>query len=571
MSHFCDLYTDEGHALNGVPWHVYPRPQLRRESFICLNGEWNFSVCSPDQEPQFERIIRVPFAPESILSGIHEVFPEDHVLWYRRDFVCPKKTNTDRVLLHFGAVDQHVQIYVNGISVGEHSGGYESFSVDITDALLEDNTLTVRVTDHLSDGVMPYGKQRRDRGGMWYTPVSGIWQTVWMEVVPAAYVRSLRVETTVDTAVIYAEEVESGTVRLMTPDGLLTVPMADGQAFVSLERPRLWSPEDPYLYNFTLETETDRIQSYFALRILDIREIHGIPRLCLNGKPYFFHGLLDQGYWSDGLFTPASPELYEKEILSLKELGFNTLRKHIKVEPELFYYACDRLGMIVWQDMVNNGNYSFLRDTALPTVGLQHLHDRYLHRNPRIRQQFLAGMKTTVHQLYNHPSICLWTIFNEGWGQFCSTDMYRLLREMDRTRFIDTASGWFSGGETDVDSRHVYFRRVKMKPKKKPLILSEFGGYTFSVDGHVFNPEKTYGYGKFTTRPQFAEGVCRLYREEILPLISTGLCAAIYTQVSDVEDEINGIFTFDRKVQKLLPEELAPLSAQMCNAISQGN
>jgi len=319
---------------------------------------------------------------------------------------------------------------------------------------------------------------------------------------------------------------------------------------VTPEEPHFWSPEDPYLYEFAVETKDDRVESYFALRSLEIKTVEGYPRLCLNGKPYFFHGLLDQGYWPDGLFTPAAPECYAEDILAMKKLGFNTLRKHIKVEPEEFYYQCDKLGMVVFQDMVNNGDYSFLRDTALPTVGLQKLPDQGLHRDEKCRQMFLAGMEATVNQLKNHPCICYWTIFNEGWGQFDSDNVYEQFRKLDDTRFIDTTSGWFRRKKSDVDSRHVYFKPVKLKAGEKPLVLSEFGGYSYKPEGHVFNTEQTYGYGKFADAGEFRTALEKLYREQIVPAVKTGLCAAIYTQVSDVEDETNGLLSYDRKVCK---------------------
>lgn len=336
--------------------------------------------------------------------------------------------------------------------------------------------------------------------------------------------------------------------------------LENGRCRIAIPNPRHWSPEDPYLYYFTLQGGEDQVQSYFALRTVTVQEVDGLPRICLNGKPYFFHGLLDQGYWQDGIFTPNSPAAYEQDILFAKKLGFNMLRKHIKIEPQLFYYACDRLGMVVFQDMVNNGGYSFLRDTALPTLGLQWLPDRWLHRNKKSRAAFEQAMEETVTTLCNHPSICYWTIFNEGWGQFCGTAMYKRLKTLDDGRVIDTASGWFAGVASDVDSRHVYFRKVRLKAGKKPLVLSEFGGYVYQVEDHVFNPEKEYGYGKCASREEFVAKLRKLYLEEVVPLIEKGLCAAVYTQISDVEDEINGLITYDRKVEKVMPAEFSDIS-----------
>jgi len=377
---------------------------------------------------------------------------------------------------------------------------------------------------------------------------------------------------------------------VQTPTGALSATLTHGHARLMLPSPRMWSPEDPYLYEFTIDTPSDHISSYFALRALEIKTVDGLPRLCLNGRPYFFHGLLDQGYWSDGLLTPASPKAFVRDIEAMKSLGFNMLRKHIKIEPELFYYECDRLGMVVFQDFVNNGDYSFIRDTALPTIGLLRRSDRRLHRDAATRSAFVSHMEQTVRQLYNHPCVCYWTIFNEGWGQFCSSDMYARLRTLDGSRFIDSASGWFASGDTDVDSRHVYFRRVKLPRRRRaalrradssrrtdtfrssstffrPLVLSEFGGYTWKPEGHVYNTDKTYGYGGYSTREEFVSALRSLYTEQVLPLISQGLCAVVYTQVSDVEDETNGLLSFDREVLKVLPAEFADVSESLIKSI----
>ena len=556
------LYTPEGEGLCGMPWEVYPRPQMVRDSFFCLNGEWAFSEGGGAWET-----IRVPFAPESLLSGICRDMGEHPRLVYRKRFARPEGFSDGRVLLHFGAVDQVAEVTLNGVYLGRHEGGYEAFFFDVTDALADDNLLEVKVEDNLPDHVLPWGKQRRDRGGMWYTPVSGIWQTVWMERVPEAYVRSLTIKTNALGAVITADGVSDGTVTVTTPEGEKPFALVGGRAEVTLDAPRMWSPEDPYLYRFALVAGEDRVDSYFAIRTLDIREVGGVPRLCLNGKPYFFHGLLDQGYYSDGIYTPATPDGYEKDILAMKALGFNTLRKHIKVEPQQFYYDCDRYGMVVFQDMVNNGDYSFFRDTALPTVGLKRLSDKWLHRDKATREAFVCGMEATVKQLYNHPSICYWTIFNEGWGQFDSENVYHALRALDDSRFIDTASGWFSGAASDVDSEHVYFKPVKLKHADKPMVLSEFGGYSYKPEGHVFNPYKTYGYRFFKEQRAFEDALVSLYENEIIPAVKKGLCATVYTQVSDVEDETNGLLSYDRRVTKVDPARMQALAEKIYREI----
>ena len=563
-----ELTTLRGEGLTGTPWMAYPRPQLRRDSYLNLNGIWDFTADDADRVTG----IRVPFCPESKLSGVQEHFQEGSILTYRRRFTLPEGFNRGRVLLHIGAADQHAIVYVNQRLLSQHDGGYEAFSVDITDALQQDNELKILCWDDLTNQKLPYGKQvlPEKRGGMWYTPVSGIWQTVWLESVPETYIQKLNIENRGTSVTISTVPALEGKV---TVAGLGAFELRGGSVTITPEEPHLWSPEDPYLYEFTVEAGDDKVESYFALRTLEIKKVGDYPRLCLNGEPYFFHGLLDQGYWPDGLFTPAAPECYADDILAMKRLGFNTLRKHIKVEPEEFYYQCDRLGMVVFQDMVNNGEYHYLRDTVLPTVSLSAqrlLQDRNFHKDEGQRSAFLRGMEATVNQLKNHPCILYWTIFNEGWGQFDSDAVYEKLRALDDTRWIDSTSGWFRRSNTDVDSRHVYFRKLKLKGDgKKPLVLSEFGGYSFKLPGHSFNPDETYGYGKFQERQAYEKAVEALYREQVVPCVRNGLCAAIYTQVSDVEDETNGLLTYDRKAEKLSPGLMQPIAGELQTAVKE--
>ena len=561
-----DLSTAHGEKCTGTPWNIYPRPQMRRDSWLNLNGEWDFSA----GKPAFEgKTILVPFCPESRLSGIGEHFPEGTPLWYRRTVTLPEDFNRGRVLLHIGAADQTAEIYVNGRKLASHEGGYEAFAVDITDALQDENEIMICCRDDLRDQTYPYGKQvlPEKRGGMWYTPVSGIWQSVWLESVPEVYIEKLSIENRGYSVTINTGLEIPGTVTVAE---LGQFPLEGGTVTITPENPNLWSPENPYLYDFTVEQGQDRVKSYFAIRCLEVKKVGGYPRLCLNGKPYFFHGLLDQGYWPESLLTAPAPASYAGEIFLMKELGFNTLRKHIKVEPEEFYYQCDKHGMIVWQDMVNNSDYSFFRDTAVPTVGIQKLNDRHLHSNPKHREMFFKCAEATVKQLKNHPSICYWTIFNEAWGQFDSDNVYEWFKTLDDTRFVDSTSGWFRRKKSDVDSRHVYFKKVQLKGDgRKPLVLSEFGGKTYKAEGHLFNPEKSYGYGGCETLEELNKAVEKLYLEEIVPCIRNGLCASIYTQVSDVEDEINGLLTYDRKVRKLRPEIMLPVAVALQQALEK--
>lgn len=565
-------------------WTVYPRPQLVRDRWLSLDGKWDFRIKkdgSGDLPEKAEQII-VPYCPESMLSGIgRRIAPEDLMIYERR-FTVPESWDGSRVLLNFGAVDQTAEVFVDGEPAGSHEGGYLPFSLDITDILRKSsvdndgksasaddsvkspsadgvrdgNTHTIRVEARDSlDHKYPWGKQKADNGGMWYTPVSGIWQSVWLEPVPEKYISSLKISTGADWMEVWAYGIEAGTIEILgdrydlIKEAATDVPCAS--IHVDFHWPHLWSPEDPFLYDFVIEGEGgDLVSSYFALRTLTIEEHEGVQRLCLNGSPYFFNGVLDQGYWSGGIYTPPSPQSFADDILAMKSLGFNTLRKHIKVEPELFYYECDRLGMAVFQDMVNNSDYSFLRDSALPTIGLKRKSDRNSHSDPESRRIFTESMEATVRHLYNHPSICYWTIFNEGWGQFDADEAYDRLKALDGSRFIDSTSGWFHQKKSDVDSYHVYFRALDLKQGSRPLVLSEFGGYTCRIEGHTYN-DNTYGYRKCSDEAALLSHLKALYDNEMRPLMEKGLSAAIYTQLSDVEEETNGLLTFDREHEKI--------------------
>ncbi len=562
-----ELTTEQAQKIGGTPWQVYPRPLMERESYVNLNGLWDFTVRQEETLPtSYDKQILVPFCPESALSGLKINVEPGSWLFYRRKLTLPEGYEKGRVLLHIGAADQVATVYVNQTSVGEHRGGYTAFTVDITDALGSDNELVIRVFDDLRDKTMPYGKQTLHRGGMWYTPVSGIWQTVWLECVPQGYIQSLKIENLdLQRVRIHVLPIQDGTVSV---DGAGEFPLQNGMAELYMKDGHLWSPEDPYLYRFTVQTETDRVRSYFALRSITADVVDGMPRLLLNGKPYFFHGLLDQGYWPDGIYTPATPQCYVDDILAMKKLGFNTLRKHIKVEPEEFYYQCDKLGMVVFQDMVNNGDYRFFRDTLLPTLGIQKMPDGKLNRDAKGRQMFYQTMEETVTQLQSHPCICYWTIFNEGWGQFESDKAYGHLRRLDSSRIIDSTSGWFRRNRSDVQSLHIYFGPWgKLRQGSKPLVLSEFGGYAYPVEGHIFNPDKAYGYKSCKSLEDFQAAIASLYEQRILPKVGQGLCAAVITQVSDVEDEINGFLTYDRKVCKADPAAMQKLAADLKSAI----
>lgn len=543
----------------------YPRPQLRRDSFFPLDQDWTLNG----------RPIRAPWPPQAPLSGYGGTVGD--VLWYETSFTLPEgfAPRGHRVLLHFGAVDQVAEVFVNGVSVVRHEGGYLSFSADVTHALRPgENLLEVKAVDTLSHAY-PYGKQHRRPHGMWYTPVSGIWQPVWLEAVPArGAIASVRVTPDLTGVTV---EVDAG-----GADYNLAVPLGDGKVLTAAGRnapvrlevpnPRLWTPDDPYLYSMTIATAADRAESYFALRTVGTKEIDGHTRLCLNGEPVFLHGVLDQGYFQDGLFLPQDPEEYERDILRMKELGFNTLRKHVKVEPEAFYYACDRLGMLVVQDMVNSGEYRYLRDTVIPTFVSKKRADQGGGGSVHRRAFFERHCLDTVIRLYSHPCVVGWTIFNEGWGQYDSDRVYRLLKAADPTRFFVSASGWFAQRESDVQSEHVYFNSRVLEGNRPGqfLLLSECGGFSRRVEDHVARDRKNYGYGEqCRSEEELTARIREMYGDMVLPSIPNGLCGCVYTQLSDVEGESNGLYTYDRAVRKVEKEAMLAIAAGVRRALSK--
>ena len=548
--------------MSTIRWMSYPRPQLRRNSYISLNGTWTLN----GQE------IQVPFAPQSRLSEYKGEVGE-HLTYIRKFAYAPDFSfiENGRVILHFGAVDEVCDVYVNDVHVGKHEGGYLHFAFDITDALQKDalNELRVEVTDTLSR-VYPYGKQCKKRGGMWYTPVSGIWQTVWMEVVPANYIEEIKLTPSMTDVEITVTGNVNGFKATVMDEGKLVAEQSftANTGRVVIPNPILWDTENPHLYDLKIEAGEDEIESYFALRTVEIKKVDGVNRICLNDKQIFMHGLLDQGYYEDGIYLPEDEEEFTRDILRMKELGFNMLRKHIKVEPEKFYYECDRLGMFVLQDMVNNGGYSYILDTVLPTFGFKKRNDcKGRYQDAKCKKVFEWHMKDTLHDLYNHPCIIGYTIFNEGWGQFESDRMYDIAKSIDSTRFYDATSGWFAQKKSDLDSEHIYFRAEELHAKERPMFLSECGGFSYAVEGHMFNTEKSYGYGACKSTEELTDRIVDMYNIMVVPGIKGGVCGCVYTQVSDVEDEINGMYTYDREICKVNKEKMQALAARIYDEI----
>ncbi len=543
------------------PLPEYPRPQMVRDSYLNLNGPWSYAITTSAQKPaQADGTILVPFSPESELSGVGHVLQPEEYLWYIRTVTLPDGFNVGRVLLHFGAVDQIATVWCNGVELTTHTGGYLPFTVDITEVLAKENTILVCVRDATNKSQLPRGKQTLHPHGIWYTPQSGIWQTVWLESVPQNYIHSLRVTPLFDAHQVEITVEGAGQCMIDLEGKRFTFP-AGVPAHVPVQSFRPWSPEHPTLYPFSVTLGDDTVYSYFAMRKCSVEtDANGVRRLFLNGKPYFHNGLLDQGYWPDGLYTAPSDDALVYDIQLAKDMGFNMLRKHIKVECDRWYYHCDRLGMLVWQDMPSGGGRYNLLTISAPLITGIHLKDShyrlFARTDPDGRDSFRQELEEMIRQLQNCPCIVLWVPFNEGWGQFDAKQITRLVRKLDPTRLIDHASGWHDQGVSDVRSLHVYFKPYRFRPDKKgrAVVLSEFGGYNLPVTGHTWN-EKNFGYKGYQTPEALGEAVRKLYETQIIPARKAGLAADVYTQLSDVEDEVNGFVTYDRRVEKL-PEAL---------------
>lgn len=569
------LYTRWGKNLDQD--HVlqeYPRPQFRRDSYLNLNGLWSYAIVKEEECPdRLDGEILVPFSPESPLSGVGCQLLPDEYLFYRRSFTLPEGFNRGRVLLHFDAVDQEAWVTVNGQQVGMHVGGYLPFSFDITDALRDgENILTVRVRD-VSD-VMYYarGKQKLQRGGIFYTAQSGIWQTVWLESVPDDYITRLKLTPLYDDGCIRIETQASGDAQteIEIYDGGQKIAGASGADItIKLENFKSWSPESPFLYDLKIRHGSDSVDSYFAMRKISLgKNAYGYPCMLLNNEPYFHNGLLDQGYYSDGYLTPPSDEAMIHDIQTAKDLGFNMLRKHIKIEPMRWYYHCDRLGMLVWQDMVNGGEHETFYWTGVTGFLHWHMDDtsrkNYKHAgrlNADGRAMYTRETRETVELLYNVPSIVLWVPFNEGWGQFNAKDAYHLVKSLDPTRLIDHASGWHDQGVGDFNSRHIYFTPIYSRLDDRPFILSEFGGLGVRVPGHMFT-KKIFCYKMYPTKEKITAAYRRLYEKKIIPYTKKGMAASVYTQLTDVEEEINGMMTYDREELKIDADTVRELNAK---------
>ncbi|HHU43467.1 MAG TPA: glycoside hydrolase family 2 [Clostridiales bacterium] len=558
------------------PLSEYPRPQLKRDSYLCLNGEWDYAILPKEEQlKSYQGKILVPFSPESVLSGVERTVTDKDKLYYRRYFELKEEFIKGRVLLNFGAVDYICQVSINGKFIGENRGGYYPFTFDITNLIkIGKNEITVTVTDPTEKGVQARGKQTFKRGGIWYTPQSGIWQTVWLESVPESYIKSIKLTPNIDKDILsveisYNKDITKAKITIYdNQKEIIKTDITGNKADIKLKDYKLWSPENPYLYSLKIEAGEDTVESYFGMRKFSMgKDEKGIPRLMLNNKPYFHNGILDQGYWSDGMYTAPSDEALIYDITLMKEMGFNMLRKHIKIEPLRWYYHCDRLGMLVWQDMINGGGkYNMFTIAIAPFIGIKLKDNKYrlfACQDKEWREEYYKDSKRMVEALYNCVSIAMWVPFNEAWGQFDSKKAYDFYKELDQTRTIDHASGWHDQGMGDVKSVHIYFRPITMKRDDRPFVLSEFGGYSLKTKGHMYNENKFFGYRKYYDKESYQKAFIKLYENQILPLISKGLCATVYTELSDVEDECNGIVTYDRKIVKFDKDAVKSLNQKL--------
>ena len=555
-----DVSPDNVHA-------EYPRPQMVRRDWASLNGLWQYAIEAKDVEcpDSFDGQILVPFPVESALSGVGKPVGPENRLWYRRTFEIPAEWKGKRVLLHFGAVDWEATVWVNGEELGTHRGGYDPFSFDITGALKEsgEQDIAIRVWDPTDAGSQPRGKQVRKPNGIWYTAVTGIWQTVWLEPVPESYISSIFIETDLDRELVIVRTQFSGspvsehdlqlygTVTDSEDRKLLEAVRAPtGSTLLPFKVPpnaKLWSPERPFLYGLRLSLVggdnqiVDQVTSYFGMRKISLgKDEAGVTRLLLNNKPVFQYGPLDQGFWPDGIYAAPTDEALRYDIEVLKKLGCNMMRKHVKIEPARFYYWCDKLGLLVWQDMPSGNN-----------------------RSDADKKQFELELTRLLESHFNSPSIVMWVPFNEGWGQYDTPRIVELIRKLDPTRLVDNASGWKDEGVGDVQDIHSYpGPAAPPVEEKRAAVLGEFGGLGLPIKGHTWQDEKNWGYRTYSTREELTDAYVALLGSLRL-LIAAGLSAAVYTQTTDVEIEVNGLMTYDRSMIKMDADRAAAAARRL--------
>lgn len=592
VSIFSSLAQQSDETLHSTPWtakvnanlplNEYPRPNMERKNWQNLNGKWEYAILPVQEKPQsWQGQITVPFPVESYLSGVQKTVGKDNCLWYKKIFSTKSLKASEKLLLHFGAVDWQAEVWINGKLVGKHEGGYTAFSFDIT-AFLQtgQQEIILKVWDPTDDGQQARGKQVKRPGGIYYTPVTGIWQTVWLETVPESYIETYKIITDIDqnTVSIKPEGVglKSGDkfqVKILNQKQKIASSQTSPSEVLEIKIPnaKLWTPEKPNLYDFELSIirngkAIDAVKGYFGMRkIAMMPDKNGVNRLFLNNKPVFQYGPLDQGYWPDGIYTAPTEEALVSDIELMKKSGFNMVRKHVKIEPLRWYYQCDKLGLLVWQDMPSG------HDEIVPVKDHDHsiegdfLAKKYndVTRTAREEALFKDEWQAIIKQLYNFPSICMWVPFNESWGQFKTNEILKWTKSLDPTRLVDGPSGWIDRGEGDTHDFHMYGSRLKAVPTEshRALVIGEFGGLGHTVVGHTFS-KNAWSYQGFKTEDELFEAYKQLIIK-IKELKKLGFAAAVYTQLTDVETEINGLITYDREKLKINYQKLKQLHDEL--------
>jgi len=566
------------------PAHVlpeYPRPTLQRAKWENLNGLWEYAITTAGapRPSRFDGNILVPFAVESSLSGVGKTVGMENALWYKRTFTVPSDWKNQQILLHFGAVDWKTDVFVNGIKIGTHQGGYTPFSFNVTPFLSKsgEQELLVKVWDPSDKGYQPRGKQVSEPRGIWYTSVTGIWQTVWMEPVHEKFIEAVRTTPDIDNHRITVEVSTSGTTRadiyqVTVFDGNREVASAKASSGQVLEVPvpqaKLWSPDSPFLYNMKVSLisngkVTDQAGSYFAMRKVSVkRDEKGIVRLQLNSRDQFMFGPLDQGWWPDGLYTAPTDEALKYDVVKTKDFGFNMIRKHVKVEPARWYYHCDQLGMLVWQDMPSG-------DRSPQWQNRQYFNGSELVRSAESEANFRNEWKAIMDLLYSHPSVVCWVPFNEAWGQFKTSEIVDWTKACDPSRLVNPASGGNHYPVGDMLDLHNYpHPELYLYDASRATVLGEYGGIGLAVEGHLWTDDKNWGYVQFKS-PDEVTGEYVKYGEQLYTLIKAGFSAAVYTQATDVEMEVNGLMTYDRKVIKVDENRVRQINQKICNSLKK--
>lgn len=559
----------------------YPRPIMERTEWKNLNGLWDYAIIEKGKHTPsvFDGKILVPFAVESSLSGVGKTVGAEKELVYRRSFDVPSSWKGKRVLLHFGAVDWKTDVWVNDVKVGSHTGGFTPFSFDITEALQgKNNTLQVKVWDPTDKGYQPRGKQVSRPEGIWYTPVTGIWQTVWLEPVSESYIQDLRITPDIDNSLLSLKAL----VKDATSKDLVEVKVFDGQQLVAQgksingecvqvampENAKLWSPESPFLYTLKVSLKqngklVDEVSSYAAMqKYSSKRDANGIVRLELNNKPLFQFGPLNQGWWPDGLYTAPTDEALLYDIQKTKDFGFNMIRKHIKVEPARWYTYCDKLGIIVWQDMPSG-------DRNPEWQNRKYFEGTEMKRSAESEACYRKEWKEIMDALYSYPCIGTWIPFNEAWGQFKTPEIVEWTKQYDPTRLVNPASGGNHYTCGDMLDLHNYpAPELYLYDAQRATVLGEYGGIGWVVQGHIWEPDRNWGYIQFNSSKEVTDEYVK-YAEKLYDLIPRGFSAAVYTQTTDVEVEVNGLMTYDRKVIKLDEKRVREINRKLCESLNK--